>query len=89
MGCAGSTHCRHRGAKGANALGPSAGGLKDRGDESIKGRAYSQNAGKSAMLTDWADKVGDVITNLEIKIDRVLEPDQALAIIAVMWWKES
>jgi hypothetical protein len=38
---------------------------------------------------DWADKVGAAITNLEIKIDRVLEPDQALAIIAMMWWKES
>ncbi len=33
------------------------------------------------MPTDWADKVRAAITNLEIKADRVLEPDQALAII--------
>lgn len=33
------------------------------------------------MPTDWADKVRDAITNLEIKTDRVLEPDQALALI--------
>jgi hypothetical protein len=34
------------------------------------------------MPTDWADQVRAAITNLEIKADRVLEPDQALAIIA-------
>ena len=33
------------------------------------------------MPTDWADKVRAAITDLEIKIDRVLEPDEALAII--------
>ena len=33
------------------------------------------------MPTDWADKVRNAITNLEIKTDRVLEPGQALAII--------
>jgi hypothetical protein len=33
------------------------------------------------MPTDWADKVRDAITNLEIKTDRVLEPKQSLAII--------
>jgi hypothetical protein len=33
------------------------------------------------MPTDWTDKVRNVITNLETKTDRVLEPDQALAII--------
>ena len=33
------------------------------------------------MPTDWADKVRDAITNLETKGDRLLEPDQALAII--------
>ena len=33
------------------------------------------------MPTDWADKVRAAITNLETKADRVLEPDQALAII--------
>ena len=33
------------------------------------------------MPTDWADKVRAAITNLETKTDRVLEPDQALAII--------
>jgi hypothetical protein len=33
------------------------------------------------MPTDWADKVRDAITNLETKTDRVLEPDQALALI--------
>ena len=33
------------------------------------------------MPTDWTDKVRAAITNLEIKTDRVLEPDQALAII--------
>jgi hypothetical protein len=33
------------------------------------------------MRTDWADKVRAAITHLEIKADRVLEPDQALAII--------
>jgi hypothetical protein len=33
------------------------------------------------MPTDWNDKVRDAITNLEIKTDRVLESDQALAII--------
>ena len=31
--------------------------------------------------TDWADKVRDAITNLETKTRRVLEPDQALALI--------
>jgi hypothetical protein len=30
LGCAGSTHCGHTGAKGANDFGPTAGGLKDR-----------------------------------------------------------
>ena len=33
------------------------------------------------MPTDWAAKVRDAITNLEINTDRVLEPDQALALI--------
>jgi hypothetical protein len=33
------------------------------------------------MPTDWADKVRAAITNLETKTDRVMEPDQALAII--------
>jgi hypothetical protein len=33
------------------------------------------------MPTDWADKVRDAITNLETKTGRVLEPDQALALI--------
>jgi hypothetical protein len=33
------------------------------------------------MPTDWAAKVRDAITNLEIKTDRVLEPDRSLALI--------
>jgi hypothetical protein len=33
------------------------------------------------MPTDWANKVRNAITNLEDKTDRVLEPNQALAII--------
>ena len=33
------------------------------------------------MPTDWADKVRNAITRLETKNDRVLEPDQALALI--------
>ena len=33
------------------------------------------------MPTDWAAKVRNAITNLEINIGRVLEPDRALAII--------
>jgi hypothetical protein len=33
------------------------------------------------MPTDWTDKVRAAITNLETKGDRVLGPDQALAII--------
>jgi hypothetical protein len=33
------------------------------------------------MPTDWAAKVRDAITNLEIKAGRALEPDQALALI--------
>jgi hypothetical protein len=33
------------------------------------------------MPPNWAEKVRDAITNLETKGDRVLEPDQALAII--------
>jgi hypothetical protein len=33
------------------------------------------------MPTDWADKVRAAITNLETKNRRVLEPDQALALI--------
>jgi hypothetical protein len=33
------------------------------------------------MPTDWTDKVRNAITNSETKTDRVLEPDQALAII--------
>jgi hypothetical protein len=33
------------------------------------------------MPTDWADKVKDAITNLETKTGRVIEADQALAII--------
>jgi hypothetical protein len=33
------------------------------------------------MPTDWAAKVRAAITNLEIGIDRVLEPAKALAII--------
>ena len=32
--------------------------------------------GDSAMPTDWAAKVRDAITNLEIKTGRVLEPDR-------------
>ena len=35
----------------------------------------------NALPTDWADKVRDVITNLETKIDRVLGPNQSLAIL--------
>jgi hypothetical protein len=42
---------------------------------------FGGNAGKSTMPTDWADKVRDAIIDLELKTDRVLEPDQALAII--------
>jgi hypothetical protein len=33
------------------------------------------------MPADWANKVRAAITNLETKTDRVLEPNQALAII--------
>ena len=33
------------------------------------------------MPTDWAAKVRDAVTNLEIKTRRVLQPDQALALI--------
>jgi hypothetical protein len=33
------------------------------------------------MPTDWADKVRAAITHLETKTGRVLEPDQALALI--------
>ena len=33
------------------------------------------------MPTNWTDKVRDAITNLETKTDRVLEPNQSLAII--------
>jgi hypothetical protein len=33
------------------------------------------------MPTGWADKVRAAITNLEMKTDRLLEPDRALAII--------
>jgi hypothetical protein len=33
------------------------------------------------MPTDWTDKVRNAITNLETKTARVLEPNQALAII--------
>jgi hypothetical protein len=33
------------------------------------------------MPTDWADKVRAAITDLETKSRRVLEPDQALALI--------
>jgi hypothetical protein len=33
------------------------------------------------MPTDWADKMRDAITHLETKTRRVLEPDQALALI--------
>ena len=33
------------------------------------------------MPTDWAAKVRDAITNLEIKTGRVLEPDRSLALI--------
>jgi hypothetical protein len=32
------------------------------------------------MPTDWADKVRNAITHLGTKKERVLEPDQALAI---------
>ena len=35
----------------------------------------------NVLPTDWADKVRAAITNLETKTRRVLEPDQALAII--------
>ena len=33
------------------------------------------------MPTDWTDEVRDAIRNLEIKTGRVLQPDQALALI--------
>jgi hypothetical protein len=33
------------------------------------------------MPADWTDKVRDAIANLETKTGRVLEPDQALALI--------
>ena len=33
------------------------------------------------MPTDWAAKVRNAITNLEINIGRVLEPDRSLAVI--------
>ena len=33
------------------------------------------------MPTNWTDQVSNSISNLEIKIGRVLEPGQALAII--------
>jgi hypothetical protein len=33
------------------------------------------------MPTEWTDKVKDAIANLETKTGRVIEPDQALAII--------
>jgi hypothetical protein len=33
------------------------------------------------MLSDWVAKVRDVITNLELKTNRVLEPDQSLALV--------
>jgi hypothetical protein len=33
------------------------------------------------MPTDWTDKVRNAITNLETKTDRLLEPDQAPALI--------
>jgi hypothetical protein len=35
----------------------------------------------SAVPTDWAAKVRNAITNLEINIGRVLEPDRSLAVI--------
>jgi hypothetical protein len=34
-----------------------------------------------AMPTNWTDQVSNAIANLQTKIGRVLEPDQALAII--------
>ena len=33
------------------------------------------------MPTDWAAKAKDAITNLVLKTDRVLEPDQSLSLI--------
>jgi hypothetical protein len=33
------------------------------------------------MPTDWESRVRDAITNLELKPDRVLEPDQSLDLI--------
>jgi hypothetical protein len=38
-------------------------------------------AGFSAMPTDWEARVRDAVTNLELKTDRVLEPNQSLALI--------
>ena len=41
----------------------------------------SQRGGGRAVPTDWAAKVRNAITNLEINIGRVLEPDRSLAVI--------
>jgi hypothetical protein len=43
--------------------------------------SYYSQKGDSAMPTDWAAKARDAITHLELKIDRVLDPDRALALI--------
>ena len=41
----------------------------------------SRKGGGRAVPTDWAAKVRNAITNLEINIGRVLEPDRSLALI--------
>jgi hypothetical protein len=43
--------------------------------------AVNSRKGGRAMPTDWAAKVRNAITNLEINIGRVLEPDRSLALI--------
>jgi hypothetical protein len=49
--------------------------------ESACSRLRLAEAGDSTMPTDWAAKARDAITNLGLKTDRVLEPDQSLALI--------
>ena len=48
--------------------------------DSTRRNRLSRSSGSSGVV-NWADKVRAAITNLETKADRVLEPDQALAII--------
>jgi hypothetical protein len=43
-------------------------------------RKLSRSSGSSGVV-NWADKVRAAITNLEAKTGRVLEPEQALALI--------